>query len=388
MPRNRSSRTETFCHFVRSCEILPIEAIGRQPQNSGQFDAVGKFRLMARRFVVHVGAPKTGTSAFQEWAVANRVALRESGFHYPAIGATAGGNHAALVSALSGAIDDSPRRTHLTRLFERDLEAHPDATVILSGEMMTTLRFLPYMAGLRRALASFGGDATVVLCVRDQISWRNSCYAQTREMMTPLPPFRDYIAIGKNGPRGGNWDFLERKYRKAGFDFEPLAFDRRVRDIGIVAAIGSLPCLAGLTSAADAERREANPSVGDLALLVAEEVRNAIAGPGGELPVGLRPKLMPIITRHAARLPVTSFNGFDLPLADEIRAAYLPSNNAFAQRHFGCDWQTLFPPSTPGHVSHDDIDELAPRDRRRVRDVAGRALMEAIDAGILQLTPR
>lgn len=343
---------------------------------------------MARRFIVHVGAPKTGTSAFQEWAFAHRPALADAGFLYTAVGATAGGNHAALVSALGGAIEDEERTQHLIRLFERDLNEHPDADVILSGEIMTTLRFLPNMTRLRRALDKYTDHATVVLSVRDQIAWRNSCYAQTREMMNPMPRFRDYIAIGKHGPRGGNWDFLESKYRKAGFDFAALAFDRRVRDIGIVAAMAGLEPLKGLAPLAGSERRESNPSVGDLALLVAEEVRRAIAGPGKELPVGLRPKLMPLIARHAARLPTTSFNGFDAPLAEEIRAAYLPGNDTFARRNFGRDWQDIFPVTPLGPVSPDVIDLLEPRERRRIRDVAGRVLMEAIDTDILALSAR
>lgn len=343
---------------------------------------------MPRRFIVHVGAPKTGTSAFQEWAVANQAALLDAGYLYSMAGATRGGNHAALVSALGGTIEDEARTTHLIRLFELDLAAHPDADVILSAEMMTTLRFLPNMTRLRRAIGRYADHATVVLAVRDQIAWRNSCYAQTREMLTPLPRFRDYIAIGKHGARSGNWNFLEERYRRAGFEFEPLAFDRRVRDIGIVAAMGALACLKGLTAAADAERREANPSVGDLALLVAEHVRETIAGPLGELPPGLRPKLVPIIARHTARLPVASFNGFDQPLADEFRDIYRESNDIFARRNFDCDWQDLFPPSPVGHVSHDVVDDLLPRDQRRVRDAAGRVVLDAVGSGLLTLATR
>jgi hypothetical protein len=343
---------------------------------------------MARRFIVHVGAPKTGTSAFQEWAVRNRAALLAAGFLYTAAGSTPGGNHAPLVSALGGAIDDAARTAHLVRLFERDLSAHPDVDVILSAEVMTTLKFLPHMAQLRRALATFGAAATVVLVVRDQIAWRNSCYAQSREMLTPLPPFRNYIAVGRNGPRGGNWSFLEQKYRKAGFDFETLAFDRTVRDIGIVAAMAKLPSLSGLQAIAGEDRVEANPSVGDLALLVAEQVRQSIAGPGGELPHGLRPQLMPIIAAQTARLPRTSFNGFDPALADEIRAAYRDSNETFARRHFGASWTDLFPPTLPSHLSCDTIDALGPRERRQVRTLAGRVLIDALERDILSIAPR
>ncbi len=348
----------------------------------------GTRQKMTRRFVVHVGAPKTGTSAFQEWAVRNRDALLDAGFLYTMAGATAGGNHAALVSALGGVIPDEARTGHLVRLFEKDLNDHPDATVILSGEIMTTLRFLPNMTRLRRAIGRYTKHATVVLVVRDQIAWRNSCYAQSREMLMALPAFRDYVSIGKHGPRSGNWDFLEQRYRKAGFEFEALAFDRTVRDIGIVAALARLPSLTGLSSVVSEDRVEANPSVGELALLVAEQVRAAIAGPGGELQPGLRPLLMPLIAARTARLPTTSFNGFDPTLADDIRAAYRDSNELFARRHFGAGWLDLFPPSLPDHLSSDAVTGLPPRERRQVRSLAGQVVLDALDQGIITAVPR
>lgn len=343
---------------------------------------------MSRRFILHVGAPKTGTSAFQEWAVRNRAAMLNAGFLYPEAGATPLGNHAALASALGGAIEDEKRSGHLLRLFDKELQQHPDAAVVLSAEMMTTLRFLPNMARLHRALSQYSDHATVVLVVRDQIEWRNSCYAQAREMLTPLPRFRNYVAVGRHGPRSGNWDFLEQRYRRAGFGFETLAFDKRVREHGIVAAMAALPCLAGLAQVTDRERTETNPTAGALALLVAEQVRAAVAGPTGTLPTGVRPKLASIIKEHAAALPPARFNGFDHALAEQMRAIYQDSNEAFARRNFGTSWQELFPPKAIDHVSTDAIADLDAHERLQVRAIAGRALIEALEAGLLQLAPQ
>ncbi|SEJ32001.1 hypothetical protein SAMN05428950_1011829 [Sphingomonas sp. OV641] len=341
---------------------------------------------MARRFIVHVGAPKTGTSAFQEWAVANRAALIEAGFFYPETGATHRGNHAALVSALGGAIEDEKRRAHLFRLFERELQPHPDAAVILSAETMTTLRFLPNMPRLNRALGEYGDEATVVLVVRDQVEWRNSCYAQAREMMTRLPRFRDYVAVGKHGPRGGNWDFLEEKYREAGFDFATLAFDKRVRDRGIVNAMTSLPCLAGLAGIAGGDRTETNPSAGAFALLVAEQLRTALGEQATALPMHIRQKLAAMIAKHAHDRPQMRFNGFDTAMAEEMRAMYRDGNDAFAQRHFGASWDELFPPKPIQYVSRDALDELDAPDRREISIIAGQVMIEALESGLLHLS--
>ncbi|OWK31934.1 hypothetical protein [Sphingomonas mucosissima] len=343
---------------------------------------------MSRRFIVHVGAHKTGTSAFQEWAVRNRAALLDAGFLYPEAGATALGNHAALVSALGAAIEDKDRSAHLLRLFDKELESRPDAAVILSAEMMTTLRFLPHMTRLHRSLADYSDHATAVLVVRDQVEWRNSCYAQAREMLTPLPRFRNYMATGKLGPRSGNWDFLEQHYREAGFGFETLPFDKRVRDVGIVAAMTSLPCLNGLANVTTLERIETNPTVGALALLVAEQVRASVAGPTGTLPIHVRTRLASMIREHAAELSPARFNGFDDELAEHVRAIYRSSNDAFAERNFGTSWQELFPPKAIDHVSADAVGELDADQRLHVRTIAGRVIIEALENGLLQLAPQ
>ncbi len=359
-------------------------------RNPGQLrgnNAGWGFQLMVRRFVVHVGAPKTGTSAFQEWAVANRAALLEAGYLYPVSGATPGGNHAALVGALSGALEDAARAAHVVRLFEREINEHPDVAVILSAETMATLRFLPNMTRLRRRLRNYAEKATVVLVVRDQLAWRNSGYAQARQMLAPLPRFRDYCAIGPAGPRGGNWDFLEQRYRKAGFQFETLAFDRSTRDAGIVTAMSSLICLDGLASAASTDRAETNASVNDLALLVHDEVRRLVAGQDGAPHPLTRLKLMPIIAKHTAHLTGASFNGYDQALADEMRSVYRDSNDAFARRHFGRNWEQIFPPAPVTYVSSDTVNDLNPRGRRQVATAAARVLMDAVEADILHILP-
>lgn len=341
---------------------------------------------MARRFIVHVGAHKTGTSAFQEWAVRNRAALLDAGFLYPVSGATKLGNHAAMVSALGGAIDDEKRSAHLLRMFDKELESQPNAAVILSAELMSTLGFMPKLGQFHHSLAQYSQDATVVLVVRDQIEWRNSCYAQARQMLSRLPRFRDFTRVGKQGPRSGNWNFIEQKYRDAGFAFETLAFDKRVRESGIVAAMAGLPCLAGTADVGDRERLEANPTVGALALLVAEQVRAAV-DQNRVLPQSSRVKLASIIAKHADHLPPARFNGFDPELAEQLRASYRDGNDAFAQRHFGMDWHELFPPKTIEYVSCDTLEELGPVERDQIRDIAGRVVIEALETGLLQLSP-
>jgi hypothetical protein len=193
------------------------------------------------------------------------------------------------------------------------------------------------------------------------------------------------MAVGKLGPRSGNWDFLEQHYRDAGFAFETLAFDKRVREIGIVAAMASLPCLDSLANVTTLERIETNPTVGALALLVAEQVRASVAGPTGTLPVHVRTRLASIIKEHATELPQPRFNGFDQELAEQVRAIYRSSNDAFARRNFGTSWQELFPPKAIDHVSADAINELDADQRLQVRTIAGRVVIEALETGLLQL---
>ena len=68
------------------------------------------------------------------------------------------------------------------------------------------------------------------------------------------------------------------------------------------------------------------------------------------------------------------FDGFDQPLQDRVSAFYASSNEAFAQKHWGVSWQSLFPvrPAAQRVYSGPQTDV----ERKEMRDLMVRALRE------------
>lgn len=333
--------------------------------------------MAAPGFVLHVGVHKTGTSAFQHWAAANRDSLRSAGYLYPKAGSSPTGNHHTLVMALAGGTMAQERRAHVLRLLDQEIRSAPGATVLISSETMSTVRYLPVLPQLRSALAKrSNGTAAAVVTVRDQVSWSNSCYAQMREMLTPVAAFDRFLAPGRHGVHNGNWDFLENSFLKAGFEVEALPFDAEFRRHGAVRALATAPSLTRLATLDLGERTETNPSLSALQLLVSDEVRRTV---GGEGPVEapLRNDLMGLIAKHTRALKGPSFNGHTTETARAYAALFEESNASFAARHFGKTWIEIFPPSPIPPLSPMAVFDLPPDDRKAVVAATKEVLREA-----------
>ncbi|QNE31527.1 hypothetical protein F1C10_05985 [Sphingomonas sp. NBWT7] len=329
------------------------------------------------RFILHIGTHKTGTSAFQQWATRNRAALRDAGFLYPETGATPDGNHHALSLALAGGEIDAGRRIQILRQFDDELRAAPDAAVLISAETMSTVRFFPLLPALRTAIETRGGsDLTAIVAVRDQLAWRNSCYAQMREMLTAVPPFDRFFMPGPHGVHSGNWEYLDDRYTRAGFALQAIACDAAFRRNGVVHALTRLACLSPLADIDTADRQEANPSLSALQLIVADEVRSAIAGPDGSVDWPLRNLLVPLVIRHSEALAGPSFNGHTPHAAAAYSALFEESNARFAERHFGRAWHDVLPPAPLKPLSPCGIDDLRPAQRRAVMAAVERVLTD------------
>jgi hypothetical protein len=110
-------------------------------------------RVTRMRLVLHIGMPKTGTSALQYALAANRRLLVEQGILYPAFGKTT--NHNLLAALLSDEASAPRRMRHsyagrwpelearaqsAWRQVEAEAEALRPHTLVLSGEYLFTCR--------------------------------------------------------------------------------------------------------------------------------------------------------------------------------------------------------------------------------------------------------
>lgn len=133
-------------------------------------------------WIIHIGAPKTGSTAIQRFLFDNRKALTAYGVHYPDVSLRGYGHH-DLAFLLGGgypvwATPQNRTLAELGALLRDDVKATDAGTVLLSSE---NFYIVPRPAELRRLLRSAGmaaDDRVTVLCyLRRQdeahISWYN-----------------------------------------------------------------------------------------------------------------------------------------------------------------------------------------------------------------------
>lgn len=124
------------------------------------------------RIIFHVGLPKTGSSALQIWADANRRALRAQGINYPTIiGEEIVPKHQFLVPALM---------SNQLACIDRLIEENKYETLFLSTEGLSNhLYDFPEksLEAFRALTASI--DLKIFMVIRDPEAWTRSFYKQS-----------------------------------------------------------------------------------------------------------------------------------------------------------------------------------------------------------------
>jgi hypothetical protein len=142
------------------------------------------------RLVLHIGMPKTGTTAFQAFIAGNQEQLAANGLRYPK-GVLRGPNHAELAAAFSDRITgvsrrhgvDSPRaqqkfRRRLAQRLRSNLGAAP-AWLATSEHIGFQVRQPENIAAMAEYLAGFFDDITVLLSFRRADYWVPSNYVES-----------------------------------------------------------------------------------------------------------------------------------------------------------------------------------------------------------------
>jgi tetratricopeptide (TPR) repeat protein len=161
---------------------------------------------MRRHLILHIGLPKTGTSAIQHFLVTRRKALLRQGFCYPST--PGGSNHVALAAAaaLHGkprkwqdevkqkAMGVPPRLEDFWQQFHDEITALPPqiGTVILSAERFSSqLDSQDKIENLRAALEPLFADMRVIVYLRRQDTHATSAYSQMLRFGIIEPPALD-----------------------------------------------------------------------------------------------------------------------------------------------------------------------------------------------------
>lgn len=162
--------------------------------------------LRTNRLLLHIGAPKTGTTSIQSFLARHAERLRTQGILYPAVGRPLSGLNATahhqlvrLIAAADGSLPAPLWRS--LRFIGQELRQSGCDTLLLSSE---DFLLLPRPEILRRY---FSADSVTVICwLRPQYDFLNSYYCtevthnkivdQPLEYLNSLSPMRlDYFAI-------------------------------------------------------------------------------------------------------------------------------------------------------------------------------------------------
>ena len=152
---------------------------------------------MATRCWLHIGAPKTGSTALQQFLSANDGRLKSLGWLYPAAARRAGGHH-DLAFLTGGGYPDwaTPQDKSLAQMEDElriEITASP-ASVLLSSEDFYLLGAPADVAGMLERLGFRPETVTVLVYLRRQdeayVSWYNQAvkaqgYAGTFSDMLP-----------------------------------------------------------------------------------------------------------------------------------------------------------------------------------------------------------
>jgi hypothetical protein len=142
---------------------------------------------------IHVGAPKTGSTAIQHFLADNAAALASAGACYPRAGRCSWRpGHHNLADELRGAPGFDARLGTLSD-FCAELERKSTLRAVLSAEdLIFAHERADAFATLREALAAIGYRTKIVLYVRAHDEYVESTYSEAvRQGMTP--PFARYV---------------------------------------------------------------------------------------------------------------------------------------------------------------------------------------------------
>jgi hypothetical protein len=323
---------------------------------------------------VHIGPPKTGTSAIQRFLKENRTNLLKYGYLVPESGQAVGGAHFALVHQLCGE-EVHPRQQLALQTFVRELADNKCEAVVLSAEALTSiLTFTTVAQKFFRSLADLDLEPRIVMFPRNQPQWLNSSYAQTIKSFRGRHLLDEFFARAEFGRNA--WTSRSEMAAAHGAQIIARPYTSiSARNIvpDFLDAIGiNDPALA----ASKSER--VNESVGPFTIAVAQGVRATIEG-SIKLRQAGRCKMQMEKYLSKEGLTDSGYCGLTTKLARQVESECLASNNAFAIKVWGRPWNEMFTPDVGLDFTANDYsiagipDAMAPKLRRAITILAKRA---------------
>lgn len=317
------------------------------------------------RLIVHIGAPKTGTTAVQKFLFRNRGALAQQGVLYPAGGMLNGAHHligAAIfpgrVNRLKGVRQDEVMARAVDEIRQEIASRNP-GTVVLSteylwGELSS--------ANIRRLLDPFR-DMTleVVAYLRRQDLFAQSLYVQAVKGGY-ASSFADWIKMVPSSAKGGfNLHRVLAAWRDCGLDVRVIArvYEKDQLNGDVCADFVAAVCPQAKVTLA--ESRKVVNSAPDTATIEILRRVNAICA-DKEVAQHLRREISAVSPPRSPFAPLTYLPPGD---AESFLEQFAASNEKVAREFLKRDDGVLFRDPLPGSSGAvaDDVSERALLDR-------------------------
>lgn len=322
---------------------------------------------------LHVGLPKTGSSAIQEFLRDNAETLKELGYYVPNYGGKHI-SHYSLIDTLSGRPPPSSRHSDASTI-DHDLTHWPEA-VVLSSERLAQILHRKGNLAVLESWRAVGVHIVMIVYVRNQAQFLNSAYSQNVKNFRFAGSFVDYLEAAQGRLPFNPYRFVKAAHRH-GLELRMRPYSPDVRRNNVV--LDFLKTI-GISQRVPLPSSRANESPGPFTV---EAARRILA----RLPVDMRnltelqarqPRTWLKHTIDGLQVDKSSYCGITSKQARSIDSIFIEDNEKLASELWDASWRDVF--------AEDLAQDFVPNDYQITGVPPGTA--GALESVVAELAPR
>lgn len=324
---------------------------------------------MPRTLFIHIGLPKTGSTAIQNFCRDNVGLLAEHGIHWSKAGTERHAhNHAGLVTAFLKRPAHAPP---LTRLKSELAGAEWPERVLISAETFAARLDNPgYLEAVETFSRGIGYEPHFIAYLRPQPAAINSLFTQRVKTWRPVPAMQEFVSQALANPLFDYAKLLSPAVQSARSTLTVRRYDRQTAGPGLIADFLSL--LGIDCQLPSAEIRNLSPGPKTIAAFTAIRNLSPLVSQR-ELAPFARPLIM---AADALGWNRQKYYGITPTDHERICSQFENSNDAIARWAWGSSWREAFPDSdlAPATPNIFDPELAAPEEKRGFDRFVGEAL--------------